>query len=297
MSRLISTSREQWLEQRRSVLTATELAEIASSPAAARRIRKEKSSGEQSFGGNKYTRWGQQEERFIGRTIIDQYESDMKPNTDLWISDEDPNLGATPDLILENKDGQAIAVGEIKTVIEHRDWGDGDIPKRYYDQVQAQLLVTGAERCIFGWEPYADHGGVFFPTGPVRTRVIKRDEKRIGELLDIADAWFAGDDGVEQAPLIHDLLQRRLVVDRKIAVLQEERDSITAEMSKELGDDPQSWTYEGLGTVTVTKPSVRKSFDKKRFEKDHPDLAVQYVKESQVKGTVRFTPEKKEEAA
>lgn len=291
MSRLPSSSREEWLEQRRHVITATEIAEIASSPAAAKRIREEKRTGRQAFRGNRYTEWGQLEEKFIQKHIQENFDSDIFPNDDLWISDEDDRFAATPDMTYETRHGVKFVV-EIKTVLSKNDWGDGAIPKRYADQVQWQLFVTGAERCLFAWEAYEDDNGMFFPSSPICTRWIERDEKRIGQLIDIADAWLAGEDGLRPAPLIQDLLQRRVAVDKQIAELQAESKAITAEIAEELGDDPQSWTYEGLGTVAVTRPSVRKSFDKKRFEKDHPALAKKYMKESQVKGTVRFTPEK-----
>lgn len=189
--RISNLSEEQWLEQRRGVLTATDIARIAGSAAEAARVREEKRTGRTGFHGNRYTEWGKLNEPLIYQRLCEAWDSDFEHNHDLWVSDQDPRFGATPDMVLTTPHGVKY-VGEIKTVLAHNDWGGGAIPRRYMDQVQWQMLVTGAEKCLFGWEPYEDRDGEFVAAGAMQSRWIARDEARIEQLVEITERWFAG---------------------------------------------------------------------------------------------------------
>ncbi len=280
--KLISFDHDEWLEQRRAVLTATEIAKAIRSPRYARQLRVEKRTGQQAFTGNKYTDWGKQREPFIADYIVKMVDENLVPNDDLWVSD-DNTIGATPDLVDSRWYGaQPVErVGEIKTVIEHLDWGDGDIPPQYYDQVQIQMFVCDSEECLFAWEPYEIVNETFRTAGKIRHRIIKRDNDRIAELLEFAAQWRARKE--EVAPdITYPLMQ--------IAMLQAKQDEIKAlidefraEIAEQLGDTPASYDYEGLATVTVKRAATRRTFNATKFRKDHPDMAEQYTFEQQGK--------------
>jgi predicted phage-related endonuclease len=88
---------------------------------------------------------------------------------------------ATPDgLSLDHE-----LCSEIKTT--GQDWEDKAIPIQYRRQVQWQLHVTGAQRCLFAWMLRIDVGGVFAPAWfEPKSLWIERDEDMISALVDTA---------------------------------------------------------------------------------------------------------------
>ncbi|CAM2807690.1 YqaJ viral recombinase family protein [Corynebacterium jeikeium] len=288
--RLISFDTEEWLEQRREVITATEIARAIRSPKYARELREEKRTGKQNFTGNRYTEWGKEREPVIAKHVRLEIDSSLEANDDLWVDDAGL-IGATPDMVDRDwREGQPMElIGEIKTVGAHRDWGDGDIPAVYYDQVQVQLYVTDADECLFAWEPYVIEGEEFKP-GEVRSCVIRRNEKRIKELVDFAHKWLEGKNP-ERPDVSFELAQIKKLTDMK-AGIEAEINELRAQIMHAIGDEPGSWEYPSIGLVTMTKPSVRKTFDSKRFRKDHADLADEYTVEKETKPSLRLTFEK-----
>lgn len=63
-----------------------------------------------------------------------------------------------------------------------------------------------------------------------------------------------------------------------------------AEMWGNLTDAPNSVILDGL-KFTYVRPSTRKSFDSKKFQEDHPEMYDKYVKESNVKASIRTSVE------
>lgn len=62
------------------------------------------------------------------------------------------------------------------------------------------------------------------------------------------------------------------------------------EMWGSLTDAPNSVVIDGL-KFTYVRPSTRKTFDSKKFQEDHPEMYDKYVKESNVKASIRTTVE------
>ena len=292
--KLISFDHEEWLEQRRAVLTATEIAKAIRSPRYARRLREEKRTGVQGFTGNKYTEWGKKREPIIAEYIHAMVDSRLEANDDLWVNDES-TIGATPDMVDRDyiKGEPLEIIGEIKTVVEHLDWHEGDIPPHYYDQVQIQLYVTDADECLFAWEPYEVVGSEFRVAGKIRHRLIPRDNERIEELLEFAAQWRARREEVKP-DITYPLTQIAKLTEQK-AVLQDMIDDFRLEIVEMVGEGPASYEYEGLATVTMKKASVVRRFDSTRFRKDHPDMAAEYTTEKPVAPSlaIRFAKEEK----
>lgn len=60
--------------------------------------------------------------------------------------------------------------------------------------------------------------------------------------------------------------------------------------------DVKSWDT-GVLKATITPSGVKKSFDTKRFQSEHPELYKQYIKETETAASIRITLRKEEENA
>lgn len=63
-----------------------------------------------------------------------------------------------------------------------------------------------------------------------------------------------------------------------------------AEMWGSLTDAPNSVMVDGI-KFTYIRPSIRKTFDSKKFQEDHPEMYGKYIKESNVKASIRTSVE------
>ena len=142
-----------WLQARRGGVTATQVAKAAT-----------KAGFEQAvidyiddtqIPDNPYMAFGRDYEPVIARTVHTKF--GILPNEWLISAKDAPHHLATPDGL--SPDHSMIA--EIKTT--GKDWADGVIPIQYRRQVQWQLYVTGAERCLFAWMKRIEVDGVFAP--------------------------------------------------------------------------------------------------------------------------------------
>jgi predicted phage-related endonuclease len=104
------------------------------------------------------------------------------PNEWLIRNDKYPHHLATPDgLSLDHE-----LISEVKTT--GQDWEEKSIPIQYRRQVQWQLHVTGASRCLFAWMKRIDEGGVFAPAWfEPKTLWIERDKTMIEMLISTAN--------------------------------------------------------------------------------------------------------------
>jgi len=134
---------------------------------------------------NPYMAFGRDYEPVIARTVHTKF--GILPNEWLIRNDKFPHHLATPDGL--SPDHTMIA--EIKTT--GKDWADGVIPIQYRRQVQWQLHVTGAKRCLFAWMMRIDVGGVFAPAWfEPKTRWLERDEDMIAGLVECAGKLWKG---------------------------------------------------------------------------------------------------------
>lgn len=60
--------------------------------------------------------------------------------------------------------------------------------------------------------------------------------------------------------------------------------------------DVKSWDT-GVLKATITHAGIKKSFDTKRFQSEHPELYKQYIKETETAASIRITLRKEEENA
>lgn len=276
-TRLTHDTEDEWLAQRREYVTATEAARLLESPSYHRTLRDEKKHGS-SFAGNRFTEWGRLREPEIAEYLsVFGPDTRMEPNNDLLVLDG-TRYAATPDMI--SADGEVI--GEIKTTGEDF---TGHIPGRYYSQVQWQLLVTGAEACVFAWEVrVVDDDGQFAP-GDIKTTIITPDPAHQKRLQAVADQFLADDYVDLEVPEgLESLVVEKLELEHQLA-------GVTAAIKRAVGSEPATYDLP-TATVTVTADGKSERLDAKAMAADHPDIAAHYYVTSARKGSVRVKQKK-----
>ena len=172
-----SSDRDLWLAARENGVTATQVAK-ASTPAGFREVISN-IENPQPVIPNAVMEWGNKREPFIALELKDRF--GVMPNE--WLISFDDGLRrwqmATPDGL--SVDHSVIA--EIKTSGKPLD----QIPIHYRRQIQWQLHVTGAERCLFAYELRMEGPEGFVPGFDVQTQWVDRDEEMIAGLLQVAE--------------------------------------------------------------------------------------------------------------
>lgn len=172
-----STDREAWLEARKSGVTATAVAEAAT-PSGFETVAQERRHNTEII-PNDYMVFGSESEAEIMRYA--HQEHGILPSDWLLAGGVNRAHLATPDgLSLDHT-----LIAECKTT--GKDWDT--IPIKYRRQVQWQLYVSDAERCLFLWQLRVpdDHGWFFMPWLEPRSRWIERDQTMISELISVAN--------------------------------------------------------------------------------------------------------------
>lgn len=172
-----SSERETWLAARSEGVTATMVAK-ASTPAGFRDVI-EQIDNPVDIIPNALMEWGTYREPFIAQIVKERF--GIMPND--WLISFDDGIRrwqmATPDGL--SMDHTLIA--EIKTSGKPLD----KIPVGYMRQIQWQLHVTGAERCLFAYELRLEGPEGYVPGFDVETQWVDRNEKMISELIAVAE--------------------------------------------------------------------------------------------------------------
>lgn len=170
-----SSMREEWLQARSMGVTATQVARAATSAGFKQVIQDLEMHAEVT--PNDVMLWGNLREPYIAQVVKERF--GIMPND--WLISRpglDSWMMATPDGL--SQDHKLIA--EIKTSARSLE----KIPIAYMRQMQWQLWVTGAERCLFAWEQRLDAPDGFAPGFDVSTQWVERDEEMISELVRVA---------------------------------------------------------------------------------------------------------------
>lgn len=287
------TGEEEWLRQRRSVVTATDVAKIKTgSDRAFASLWREKRTPS-TFRGNRFTQHGKDREPVIAAMLSEDYPW-LHPNKALLVGEDDARFGATPDMVSDD----GLVLGEIKTrkVSDDKDewfsWADvcaDQTGKKYACQVAWQLFVTGAERCVFAVEHWSDEDG-WVDLHPLRVFDVERDEALIAELRDVAERFLEFDPPElvqgDQSDFEAMALARALAeMESDIAGLraelrQREKDRavLQADLLEAVGTSARSVDYGGF-VVEVSPGRRSRSFDRKALAADYPELEEKYTLE------------------
>ena len=291
VTKIKTESREQWLEARRSYVTATEVAQLVRRGQDYWDELREIKAGQRTapdISNLPAVRHGREREAMIA-PYVQSLEEGMVPNDDLYVRNQ--RYAATPDLV-----GDGI-VGEIKTIKDTRlaklqaakGWPTG----QYYDQVQWQLFVTGAIACVFAWEPYEDWDGELVPREDMREHItIHRDDVRITQLQEVADAFLDGrgvDIPTEVQVLLSQLRDVRKEKEHIAQPILDREKQILDEIKQLAGGKAATWDSGDI-RVSVSAPGETKRFDKKKLFADNPQLVESdYVTVSRTAPRVRVT--------
>jgi predicted phage-related endonuclease len=180
-----SSDRDAWLEARTHGVTATAVAKAASGPAGFR-DQLEARRNPVDIEVNAFMAWGTFMEPVIARWVKDEF--GIMPNEWLIASEHDERFLATPDgLSLDHTE-----IAEIKTMGKPLE----KPPLDHIRQMQWQLMVTGAEKCLYAWQLRAEVPGGFAPGWlEPRSVWIERDEKMIADLVTVAERLIGETDG------------------------------------------------------------------------------------------------------
>jgi putative phage-type endonuclease len=173
----------EWLAARRTGVTATQVAKGAT-PSGKKEVVEKYFEPFSDF-DNPFMKFGRDQEPPLSMWVKDY--CGVMPNDWLIRHHEDSLALATPDGISLGHD----MISEVKTT--GKDWGSVDkIPIAYKRQVQWQLYVTGAERCVFAWMLRTEVDGRMVP-GWFEPKVdtIYRDPEMIGDLKMAATMLWA----------------------------------------------------------------------------------------------------------
>ncbi len=172
-----ASDRDAWLHARSQGVTAT-MAAKASTPAGFRDVIAQ-IENPQDITPNAVMDWGNYREPFIAQVVKERY--GIMPNDWLIAKDEDLHRWqmATPDgLSLDHS-----LIAEIKTTGKPLD----TIPISYRRQMQWQMYVTGAERCLFAYELRLEGPEGFVPGFDVECQWLDYDEEMVKDLVAVAE--------------------------------------------------------------------------------------------------------------
>lgn len=171
-----SQTRDIWLAARDLGVTATQVSK-ASTPAGMKEVLAQ-IENPTSIDANAFMEWGNTREPYIAHVVKERY--GILPNDWLIAADGPGNEWqmATPDgLSLDHT-----WIGEYKTSGKNLD----KVPLNYMRQVQWQLYVTGAEKCLFAYELRLEGPEGFVPGFDVECQVVDRNEEMIAQLIETA---------------------------------------------------------------------------------------------------------------
>lgn len=241
---------QDWIQKRKSGVTATDAVRLRSgSGAVFRSLRREKAAETIESWRSQQTEYGRMREGTIAEWVARKF--GIYPTAALFAHPDYPRDLATPDGVGVNYDDQ-LRNAEIKTSVYDLTPGDVDSERvlqmrkvgavarqgyfwsktDYYVQMQWQMWVTGADRCLFVWE---QHDGVYPLPQPLHFEPawcwVLRDEEVIAELVAIAHAFQAEQDDFGDGDAIdvaeyNDLLNQWRAADDEVKEATARRDAI-----------------------------------------------------------------------
>jgi putative phage-type endonuclease len=247
---------------------------------------------------NEYMEWGNLHEPTI-REKFKRVHPDLivRQSHFMWQHPEHKFMLANVDGFLYHKD-KGWGVLEIKTASEYRlkEWGGGEVPEEYLIQAQHYLAVLGLN---WGWFAVLIGGNKY------REFYFERDDELIEYLIELEGKFWHENvlagvppmiDGTEASTQILNMLfpaantkgnDTEIELPETAAELIDQYDAACEQVAaatelkneaanklKQIVGDYQKAYYEGR-KIRWTKSSSTK-FDKKSFEKEHPDLLKKY---------------------
>ncbi|MGW7889955.1 YqaJ viral recombinase family protein [Staphylococcus xylosus] len=244
---------------------------------------------------NEYIYWGHVLEDVVAKEFTERTGKKVRCINKIFVHPDNEFMIANIDRAVVGES----ALLECKTTSEfNKDkWQDDEIPSSYLAQVQHYLAVTGYEKAYIA---------VLIGGNKFIWKEIEKDEELIKYIIEqeqeFWNRYILGDevppvDGSDAASeflkLQHlESMDIEKILNNEIETTIEALNAIKAE-EKEIKKLKQKYENEIKATLgneergmsknfkVSWKSQNKKSFDKKAFEKDYPDLANEYTKESQ----------------
>lgn len=147
-----SHDRERWLELRRTMLTASDVAAVlghdprrSALDAYVDKVLTQKEPARLGLDDPRF--WGALLEQPILRAVAEHHGWAYAAGGELLRSRPHPDLGATLDAEVDRGEGWEVLEGKTTRIPRGWDAESGELPTRVLIQAQVQLLVTGAPRC------------------------------------------------------------------------------------------------------------------------------------------------------
>jgi hypothetical protein len=291
-----------WLAARRRGITATEVAKLAKGSAATEMaLLKEKRVGRGSFTPTRAMAWGLEREQFMIDEVLEPL--GVTGGDMLYSAPDNPRHMATPDGIRQENGFTETA--ELKTgkydLAPTSPWF---LKSGYMDQIQFAMYVLDASRCLYVYERHDavwiqsfDGFGKEEPTPePVEYVWIERDQKRIGQLINVADAFLAKLDAPDET-LPEGLGDYEYWANEYLTFDAAEKKAATgkafaADTIRALIGGVESFALETVGAKVSLSTGTRTTFDSKKFQEAEPGLYSEYLKVSPATSTLRVTAKK-----
>lgn len=299
---------ERYFAARQGGITATELRDWRQ-PAKRRAIISEKVTGDHESRRVRAFDHGNQREPYIAEWAAATH--GVVHSTGLYAHPENPRYLCTADghlagFSMAYEPGAEGVTVEIKTTTKDLTPGPLDQsrvliqmdPKshfaktRYMRQIQWQMFVMNAARCLFIWEPYDNdkrdpETGNYVVTGPPEWCIIERDEEMIAEMIEEADAALdlidsarstglppVSDIPIDEAILLNDLFEAR----EQLAIHEAKRvkawDALSA-LYEERGEFSEDRGFASVSR-SVPKAGSKKVVDEDGMRKKAPSLVARY---------------------
>lgn len=258
------SDREAWLLERLSGITATEIRDLIVKGPAFRNelLAIKRGDATDSFAPNRYTAWGKKREPVIAAQIQERF--GIAPESRVFHRADNPRFLASPDGIGVVKGELVLA--EIKATKKNLAPGGREFDSSGYAfQMQWQMFVTGATRCLFAWERHAegwhDVGGEFeepnvfedpFSGVTFEHAWIERDQVVIDRLVKEAESFLRAVDGAdarEVDPEIDRLAGLYFVQQQAEAAAKKAKEALGTQIKALIGDQSN---FSQIGTFQVT---------------------------------------------
>lgn len=284
IQRIRRESREEWLALRRQYIGGADAASVVGlndyqSPYS---LWCEKRGVTPPFEGNLRTEVGTFLEEFIAKKFEQETGKKVQNCNFTMINDLFPFAVADIDRKVLNENAGLECKSTSALNLKH--YRNGDYPARFYVQCQHYMGVCGFDKMYLA---------VLIGNSDFKIFEIERDEAEISALMDAEKQFYGYMQSSEEPPanavdvesieLAHpssngasielfgqqNIMREYLELKERIAALEKEADSIAATLKQDMGDAEKG--TDGQFVCTWAN-RTRTSFDKKAFQKDHPNI-------------------------
>lgn len=274
---VVTDTRDDWKTARRSFITATDAARLATQTEKSwQAVRDEKTGASTGFGGNSATDWGHEREPAI-MAYIAEVDATVEPNDRLVVCPTDDRFAATPDGTATD----GMVTGQAKA--SNKPVDPARPSRAWSDQIQWELMCADAEEAILAVEEHDGSGNII----GTRHAIIPADRARQAELVAIVERFL---DGGPAVPLTEDeriaaAIDRWAELKREAAELDVRLKAAESDMRALIGDGAGEWS-SSRWSVKIGNPGTSRRIDADALRADYPEIAEKVTTTSITRGRI-----------